>query len=205
MLGLFRRGDLDEDAPAGKLFRYWLYMLLGLFGFVFCLTCIFLSMRGVMDLGGFVAKGGPYAIAHPAPDWIWVIPVSIFAGLIFGFFYAVGANKIGGVNIVIVGWSVLFLSLGYNFMAYGFNPPKGMDDPAWGWIICWICFWLMGGIPVLIWIWALIKRLFRGRADSGSGAGSLSMARVFAVTVTHVAAFAAGIFLAVTFFRTLAA
>jgi hypothetical protein len=27
-------------------------------------------MRPLMRLGGMVASGGPYAIAHPAPHWV---------------------------------------------------------------------------------------------------------------------------------------
>ena len=205
MIGLFRRGDLDDDAPAGKLFRYWLYVFLGMFGFVFCLTCLFMGMRGVMELGGFVASGGPYAIAHPAPDWVWLVPVSIVTGLIFAFFYGAGAGKIGGISIIITGWSALFLSLGYNFMEYGLNPPKGMDKPAWGWVICWIVFWLMGGFPVLIWIGALFKRLFRGRTGGESAAGSGLTARGVAVTITHLVAIGMGIYLGLMFFKNLAA
>ena len=34
--------------------------------------------------GGFVASGGPYEIAHPAPGWGWLVPVSILALFAFG-------------------------------------------------------------------------------------------------------------------------
>lgn len=38
------------------------------FGMALCLTVLFLGMRTVMITeGGFVAVGGPYVIAHPAP------------------------------------------------------------------------------------------------------------------------------------------
>ena len=54
------------------------------FGLAVCLTMLFHGMRGILDLGGFVAAGGSYEIEHPAPDWVWLIPVSIIAGFAFG-------------------------------------------------------------------------------------------------------------------------
>jgi hypothetical protein len=44
-------------------------------------------MRGVTELGGFVAAAGPYEIAHPAPEWAWILPVAIVCGMA-----AVGLN-----------------------------------------------------------------------------------------------------------------
>jgi hypothetical protein len=51
-------------------------------------------------------------------------------------------------------WPALFLSLGYNFWDYGLNPP-GVNAPdiVWGWIICGMLFFLMGGLPLLAFLW----------------------------------------------------
>jgi len=70
------------------------------FALAFCLTMLFHGMRGVLDLGGFVAAGGPYEIEHPAPDWVWLIPVSIIAGFAFGILNAGAAWRARGFNLL---------------------------------------------------------------------------------------------------------
>ena len=90
----------DKDSQTfGALFKNLFMITLGFLGFVFCMTLLSQAMRGVMDLGGFVASGGPYEIAHPAPGWIWVFPVSILAGLVFLLLYSIFAKKIGGIKL----------------------------------------------------------------------------------------------------------
>ena len=45
---------------------------------------------------------------------------------------------------------VLFLSLGWNFVEYAFNPP-GLPGQGivWGWLYLGVPFLLMGGLPLL--------------------------------------------------------
>ena len=74
-----------------------------------------------MDLGGYVATGGPYQIAHQAPAWIWLMPLLIFGGMFFWVINDINANKIGCMNLIFVVWSLLFLLLGHNFLEYGFS------------------------------------------------------------------------------------
>src|SRR5512136_2222684 len=105
------------------------------FGFAFCLTILYISMRRILDLGGFVASGGPYAIAHPAPGWVWIVPLSIFAGAGFAVGGAFLARRAGGLNPLLLAWPALFTSLGWNFLEYGFHAPGG-KGLVWGWIIC---------------------------------------------------------------------
>lgn len=112
-----------------------------------CLTLLFLAMRGVMDLGGFVAAGGPYEIAHPAPDWVWVVPVSIVGGFLVGGVNLMAADRAGGYTLVLPIWCVLFLSLGWNFLEYGVRPPGG--GLAWAWLMCAVLFFVMGLAPLL--------------------------------------------------------
>jgi hypothetical protein len=52
-------------------------------------------------------------------------------------------------------WPALFISLGWNFLEYGFDPPFG-EGLAWGWLVCGVLFMLMGGIP--LWIWFGVRR-----------------------------------------------
>src|SRR5574340_303278 len=57
----------------------------GAAGMAAAIALLYQGMATVMETaGGFVATGGPYAIAHPAPDWIWIMPGSIFVLIIFG-------------------------------------------------------------------------------------------------------------------------
>ena len=46
-------------------------------------------------------------------------------------------------------WPALFLSLGWNFLDYGLDPPGGDDGLVWGWLVCAVLFFLMGGLPLL--------------------------------------------------------
>ena len=115
----------------------------------FCVTILWFGMRGVMELGGFVATGGPYAIAHPAPDWVWVVPVSIVTMMICVFANAAAASMLGQDSLMVVLWSVVFLSLGWNFLEFGFQPPVGQQG-AIAWIICGVTFMIMGGAGVLM-------------------------------------------------------
>lgn len=134
----------------GTLLKNLFMITIGYLGFIICMTLLYHSMRGVMDLGGFVASGGPYEIAHPAPGWIWVLPVSIIAGLVFLLLYSLFAKKVGGIKLTVFAWSALFCSLGYNFLAYAFPPAEKGGGIVVGWLICGILFELMGGIPLLI-------------------------------------------------------
>jgi hypothetical protein len=108
------------------------------------LTWAFLSMRSVMDVGGACADGGPYVSAQSCPDgagFIGVaIPVMILATFA-GTFVAVGLNA---PNLLVPMWTVLFGSLGWNFLEYGFAGPN-----VAGWIVCGIVFELMA-LPGLI-------------------------------------------------------
>lgn len=116
------------------------------------ITILFLSMRAVMDVGGFCAEGGPYQIQVHCPDGIPLLMMgSIWLGLIAVFLYAWAAASSGAPSLAGLLWPALFLSLGWNFLQYGFSPPFG-EGLAWGWIIPGVLFVLMGGLPLL---WAL--------------------------------------------------
>jgi hypothetical protein len=122
-------------------------------GFAFFLTSLFLAMRGIMDLGGMVAVGGPYEIAHPAPSYVWIFPVAIIACILIVFFsmgmFSWGKGRASLVALFF--WPAIFLSLGWNFLEYGFFKTGGT---AWGWIVCGILFAVMGGLPLYL----VIKR-----------------------------------------------
>jgi len=129
---------------------FWVRFVLSLisvFGSSFCLTCLYLAMRGIMRLGGFVASGGPYEIAHPAPRYVWIFPVSILVGLICLFLHAAQARWLGGLNLLALAWPILFISLGWNFLDFAFRPP-GSGGLVWAWLLCGVVFWIMGFVPL---------------------------------------------------------
>lgn len=128
--------------------------LIGMGGLAFTLTILWLSMRAVMGIGGACASGGPYVPAVECPDAVVLLtPLSIFGIFIFGGLAAWGGGSLGGrwIALIALGWPALFLSLGWNFLEFGFFPPGGNDGEwVWSWIICGVVFVLMGGIPLVI-------------------------------------------------------
>ncbi len=127
----------------------WALFLLSPFIFSFALASVYLGMKGVMRLGGFVATGGPYEIAHQAPDWVWIFPVSIMLIMASIFISLFTASRISGPNIMAFSWSALFILLGWNFVEFGFGIGMGGNlVPAW--IICAVVFIAMGLIPLII-------------------------------------------------------
>ena len=115
------------------------------------MTLLFLGMRAVMDVGGICADGGPYVTAQPCPNGV---PIAMVGGM-FGLFGSAGlivwfGSRIGkaAASIVALGWPVLFLALGLNFMDYAFHPPNNEATPVWGWLIPGVVFWLLGGAPI---------------------------------------------------------
>jgi hypothetical protein len=137
-----------DDVPAGRVVWKAGLLTLGTLGFVFFLTLLYLSMRAVMDVGGACAEGGPYEIRQQCPEGVaWMVPVSIFgmfASVGIGF---LGVFRQGGPRPYVFAWSALFLSLGWNFLEYGFDPPGG--GTSGGWLVCGFVFVIMGGVPLL--------------------------------------------------------
>lgn len=121
--------------------------LLSSTGLTCCIVLLFLAMRPIMDVGGFVAVGGPYEIAHPAPEWVLLFPVSILGLFVFGGLSIALDNRGWGISLLLPGWMGLFFALGWNFLFYGFNPP-GASGLAWGWIVSGVVFWAMALAPV---------------------------------------------------------
>jgi hypothetical protein len=183
----FHPGDGREDRSAATFVIQTLVLLVSLFGSVFCLTSLYLAMRGIMRLGGMVASGGPYAIAHPAPGWTWLIPCSILAGLIFIGLNAYASHRVGGFEAVIFAWPALFLSLGWNFLEFAFKGGGG-HGIVWGWLVCGVIFIPMGAIPLLFILsnagkavggkakWSR-SSLWSGADDSGSRGSRVRLGR----------------------------
>ncbi|OPL17772.1 MAG: hypothetical protein AVO35_08930 [Candidatus Aegiribacteria sp. MLS_C] len=176
----------------------WAVFLFSVFVFAFCLALLYMGMRGVMRLGGFVASGGPYQIAHQAPDWVWVFPVSIMlmVGSMFASMYA--GSKVGGPNLMALAWSALFLVLGWNFVEFGFGIGTG-GGLAWGWVICAVTFLLMGGVPLAI----ILSSFFRSMRERSNGPATGESPPWGLSLLLQAAAAAGGALLGLEFFSTL--
>ncbi len=160
---------LGTTAQAGPRPRSIVLYLLGIGGLAFTLTILWISMRLVMGIGGFCASGGPYIPRVECPDAVIALtPLSIFGLFIFGGLALWGGAQLGGgwAGLVSLAWPALFLSLGWNFLEFGLNPP-GADpgELAWGWLICAVVFGLMGGVPLILGIWGL-REASRGRSQA---------------------------------------
>jgi hypothetical protein len=162
-----------------------------IFGVAFCIGLLYQAMRPIMRLGGMVASGGPYAIEHPAPPWVWVMPLAILAGMAC-FFINLFTSPVDGVNLMPLAWPGLFLSLGWNFLEFAFAPPAG--KVAWGWLVCGVTFVLMGGIPLLL-AFAGMRQKVKAQLRGETGMKPYIMQWLLVV---------AGIVAAIYFFRSIA-
>ena len=119
----------------------------GAAGIAASITLLYRGMSTIMETSGaFVASGGPYEIASPAPEWAWIMPVSTIAMLIFGGLALYGTKKGWGESPYLYGWMGLFFSLGWNFLRLGLKPPEFMTS-TWGWIVSGVLFWIMALVP----------------------------------------------------------
>jgi hypothetical protein len=118
------------------------------------ITLLNLAGRVVMSLGGFVASGGPYAIAHPAPGWIPMVPAAIVSSAFMALFSVWLANRTGGFSLLPFLWCGLFVTLGIQFAVFGLHPPAtAKGGIAWGWLLCAAFFIPMGLAPAVLRKW----------------------------------------------------
>ena len=129
------------------------------------LTLLYLGMRSVMDIGGACASGGPYAPRVECPEGVPLLMMAgIWGGLIFVGLYLWSTSKHKVPTLVGFAWPALFLSLGWNFLDYGIDPPVG-EGLVWGWLICAILFVLMGGLPLLAFVKPVMSQFGRKGAE----------------------------------------
>jgi hypothetical protein len=140
-----------------KRARAGVIILLALAGTACSITLLFLAMRSVMRVGGACADGGPFVVAQPCPKGV----PALLVGGVFGSLLCAGISLSLGAkhhlsNLAVFAWSALFLSLGYNFLDLGLNPP-GEESAVWGWLVCAAVFALMGGLPLIVIFRSIIK------------------------------------------------
>lgn len=141
---------MQRDESRGGAVAGAVWIFLSLAGVTAAITVVFLSMRAVMEIGGVCAEGGPYLPRQPCPDGVPALLVGgIWAGMALAFVYAWQVFKREVPNFVWALWPALFLSLGWNFLEFGLDPP-GDAGLAWGWLICAVVFFVMGAGPLLV-------------------------------------------------------
>lgn len=122
------------------------------------LTLLYLGMRAVMDIGGACASGGPYVPRVECPSGVPLLMFAgIWGGLIFVGLYLWSTSKHKVPTLVAFAWPALFLSLGWNFLDYGIDPPVG-EGLVWGWLICAVLFAAMGGLPLVVMIKPVMRQ-----------------------------------------------
>jgi hypothetical protein len=132
---------------------------------------IFMASGPVMEVGGFVARGGPYVVAHPAEDWIW-LPTMGATLMVFALFAnAVVASRLNRPNLLLVFWTALFGLLSVPFFRYGFNAPGG--GLSWAWIVCGFLFALFALPTFLILLMPSSWRGFEGSFGWASLIGAI--------------------------------
>jgi hypothetical protein len=132
--------------------KAYVWTFVALAGLSCALTLLFLGMRAVMEIGGACADGGPYVSAQPCPDGVPVLMIAgVWGGLVFAGVLAWQLAKLHPAYVTLVGWAwvALFVSLGWNFLEYGLDPPGAEDGPVIGWLVCGVLFVLMGGLPAI--------------------------------------------------------
>jgi hypothetical protein len=103
----------------------------------------------IMDRGGFVASGGPYQIAHPAPQGFWILPVAFMGLFAFTAAHAAFASRIQGFRLVWATWCAVWIATGGTTFWYGLYPPGG-SGLAWGWLIMGGIFLTVGLVSALL-------------------------------------------------------
>lgn len=127
--------------------RKFVYSAMGFSIFAFGLTLLYLGMRAVMDVGGACASGGPYVSAQECPAGTGYMMLGFFACGVGAVLILVGAIP-KGPRLLIFTWASIFLSLGWNFIDYGFSSESGGGGRV-GLLVCAGLFVLMGGAPLL--------------------------------------------------------
>lgn len=108
------------------------------------LTWLNLVASSVMAVGGSCASGGPYEVATPCPEGVWMAPVGILLGLVALAAYAI-TRPPGSPSLVLFAWPALFVSLGVQFLR-----AAAAETDAWGFWLCGVLFLLMGAAPLAL-------------------------------------------------------
>ncbi len=177
-----------QKKPAGPRIGSWIGAGICALGISACLTIVVLGGAQIMNVGGFVASGGPYQIAHPVPSGFWIQPVAFCGLFAFSIAHTVFAWRIGAPRLVYAMWCVLWTAVGAMTLWYGLHPPQG-NGLAWGWLI-------MGGVFLLVGLGS-IAAYFATRNLIEWSHSEMSAGRLVVYWTVTVAAILTGVFLGI--------
>ncbi len=173
-------------------------------GMALAIALLFEAVRATLQLASDEMLGaGLLQLLAAAGGWIWLIPVALVLLFVFGGLGMMTVHAIGGLNIAPLAWTGLFLSLGWNFLRFGLNPP-GADASNWGWIAVGAVFWLFGLGPfigLLREARAHLRGVWARRPHGGPSPAQAQAERL--VLPVQVAGVAVGVALGIAAFRLL--
>jgi hypothetical protein len=156
---------VPEPPSLLRTLRATVWISLSLAGVACGMTMLYLGMRSVMEIGGACADGGPFVPAVRCPEGVpFMILGGIWGAIIMMGIYVWQTMKNKVPSFLAWSWSALFLSLGWNFLEFGLNPPFG-EGLAWGWLVCAILFGLMGGIPLVFAVKPVLRSFFNPKPE----------------------------------------
>jgi hypothetical protein len=116
------------------------------------ITILSLIMRSVTAIRGSCADGGPYVSAQPCPTGTGTALLLVFACTLTCLIGTLWAASVLKAPIpLLLGWPAIFLTLGWNFLEDGLDPPDGQGVVT-GFVVCGVLFVIMGGAPLLLWL-----------------------------------------------------
>ena len=131
------------------------------------ITILSLIMRSVTAIGGSCADGGPYVSAQPCPTGTGTALLLVFACTLTCLIGTLWAASVLKAPIpLLLAWPAIFLTLGWNFLEDGFDPPDGQGVVT-GFVVCGVLFVLMGGAPLLLWLSVVRDARRTRRAHAG--------------------------------------
>ena len=154
--------SIAAPTPVSEKIRASFWIFVSLAGVAAGITCLYLGMRAVMEIGGACAEGGAFEIRQPCPKGV---PVLILGGLWGGIacvaVYVFQTIKHSVPSFLGLIWPALFLSLGWNFLEFGLNPPGEDAGVAVGWLVCAVLFGIMGAVPLFAVVGAMVRSFTR--------------------------------------------
>lgn len=143
--------------------------LIGVGGVAFSLTLLSRSMRSVQAIGGVCRSGASATqIVHHCPAGVGgTMTLSIFGGLLFLLLFTICAGD-SGRSLLLLAWSALFITLGWNFLDYGLHITVSSSATgsgvSGGFLVCAVLFIIMGAVP-LVWVLPRLWRVLTGAPD----------------------------------------
>lgn len=175
-------------------------IFVGLTGFATGLTVLFLGMRAVLNIGGFCAEGGPYQIQVHCPEGIdALVPLGVLGMMVFGALAVISTIRQGPYLIILM-WSALFISLGWNFLEFALYPPD-KSGLVISWLICGVVFIIMGCGPLLLLISMVSTSKTTNGYQNSRQRTTVHSIKIILLATLHIIASTAGIGLGIWLFR----